>query len=485
MATDILEHLVLHFLIGSERDALGHLYSAIIHFLENGLKIRSVPIALVADRSDPEKARQLYQIIQEKNISLAPVALKAIAHRVAITGDFDLALKIIEKVALLTGYTWKRGDGLAAKILRYSLKHPEGYHASTDILARLVDMGIKITITAYNALIGNAVDVGDFPTAFRVFEFLQEHGIEPDSVTYNVMLTACESCEEQSVVEDMLTKARACIERDRSDRLATNFLHCSLLYHQRFFSASQSSAKWIYARVLRQYLTYFPPYPLFDLGLLDKNDLPSDIVSIIDNGMKLDVDFQPVNIVLMAFLRANTDSDRLVQVYNAFQRNARSGGWLINLCAYDTTYNLFLMAFGFDSKAVGLCPEIVRHMTEPYPTDRIPEKRPRGTSEIFARPTVQTWSILLHVFAWQGHTAAANKVMDLMEQRGTQPDDVTWNILIKGYATANDEEGILEALDNMRKSGFAYDKFTMKAVGRMNNKEALFRVLKETAVSTE
>ena len=81
---------------------------------------------------------------------------------------------------------------------------------------------------------------------------------------------------------------------------------------------------------------------------------------------------------------------------------------------------------------------------------------PVGTKEP-PTPTLFPWQVLMHGFAKQGQTEAAEGCMRAMRRNGITPNAVVWRTLVKSYACAQDVEGVLALfVESQFKSGL-YD----------------------------
>lgn len=60
-----------------------------------------------------------------------------------------------------------------------------------------------------------------------------------------------------------------------------------------------------------------------------------------------------------------------------------------------------------------------------------------------------------------------------MRSKGIEPNDVTWNTLITGYARAQDVERTVETVRRAEERGMVWDAWTHKGLRKLRNQERL------------
>lgn len=145
----------------------------------------------------------------------------------------------------------------------------------------------------------------------------------------------------------------------------------------------------------------------------------------------------------------------------------------------DHVANAFIMAFGLRAMTLPHCATVVKHMLDDSSSKRLsvqPDERfPRA-----APPTVRTWSVLANAYFRHGQNRAAEKVLELMRERGIQPDQVTWNTIINGYSSMQKVGKAVDAVRRMQAAGFKPDERTMRGLGRVYNRERLLGAIGKT-----
>lgn len=64
-----------------------------------------------------------------------------------------------------------------------------------------------------------------------------------------------------------------------------------------------------------------------------------------------------------------------------------------------------------------------------------------------------------------------------MRKRGLKPDRVTWNMIVSGYAGMQEVERAVDAMKRMEAEGFEADRWTLRGLDRVWNRERLLSAL--------
>jgi pentatricopeptide repeat protein len=100
-----------------------------------------------------------------------------------------------------------------------------------------------------------------------------------------------------------------------------------------------------------------------------------------------------------------------------------------------------------------------------------------------ARPTVQTWAILLSAFLTHRQPQSAVKIRETMLKHGYRFNQPTWNILIRGFARLQMIEETAASLVMMDRENFTPNERTERALGVIRNQTRLRAVLDQLAAS--
>ena len=413
----------------------------------------------ILTRSDASVALQLYDILKTKEALMASNAygLLHFAYYFGRQGDFERAVQFLDdSVKRGVRVTSDPFLSTCSKILRASMLNQNGYHSSITIVSRLISLGLEPNLLMYTILMRNAFEAGDPDSALKILDALEQTSVQPDSRAYATLLQGLRDYHDAAVIQRIIAKAMA---SELNDRAATELLLCLYFFLQRKKAAN------IYSAVCGVYLDYFDPSPLRKLGILDGSVVAKNPKST----------WKPpraaVGIMLSIFLKHHGTQQNVVEIFDRFRIGVLENDELAELAIEDYTYNALLHTAAHWRATLPFCADIIRAMTRSA-KQRIWDPR-RQKNAYHVKPTVQTWNILAHAFAQHKQPVAAEKVVELMQQRGLKPDVVTWTTLIKACGQAQDVEGVANALNRKEENGIMGGDHVANALRSLKNPEAL------------
>ncbi|RKU46679.1 hypothetical protein DL546_008506 [Coniochaeta pulveracea] len=106
-------------------------------------------------------------------------------------------------------------------------------------------------------------------------------------------------------------------------------------------------------------------------------------------------------------------------------------------------------------------------------------KAPEEAKAVFCHPppSVHTWSILLHGLMYHKETEHAERILRLMPEYGVQPNTVSWNTMLGGYAKAQNVRMAVKTLKRLEASGVEANELTFTAFSYLHNREAALRMM--------
>jgi pentatricopeptide repeat protein len=496
MVADALEHLASYYLQDSDKFtpvAAESFRTALYHLLRECVEARTYisqkTIFLVLTRSTLQGTHFFYNLLTNLNVHVSSDSLLQFAYFFGMQGDFERALDALAD-AIQAGANPSSDAvlSLCNKILRWSVVNPDGYHASAYIVSRLLEVGVHMNLPLHNVLMANAVEADDVKMALRVFDLLEENGVEPNAYTYCTLLKGCKQSSDHALTSNILKKASEVALATQNARIATDILH--VVHLQRLkqgeselgATANEPDFSAIYGTLLRVYLRYFDARILLELRVISRSLLHHHMNELNLTPSRMKPTPAAVNIMLTAYLRlsrANVEGS-----FKRFTKALLGGGTditrdlaedITKLAMTDYTYNVYLWAFSRKKEYLQHCTALVHLMGQGLPPVLLPRDPLTDRPIPPAKPTAQTFSILLEAFARHGQTAAAMKVLNLMRQRGLKPTEVTWNTLVKGYAAARDVEGMAGALRGLEKDGFKVNDAVVAAFRKVGGKDALMK----------
>ncbi|MCJ1389236.1 hypothetical protein MMC18_002092 [Xylographa bjoerkii] len=399
-------------------------------------------------------------------------------------------------------------------LLRAELEVENLYRLRSNLLAFMLEAGVRPNRFLANIIILNAMEAGDLNTAWRSHGIATENGLAPDAGTYTALLKGIQHGDNRNNVWLIYKEAKLGGWLSKSPRLKFELLYAIYL------SENGKYRDKPYSNLFPYYREFFDTRPLQELGIFHSQQG----YYIAEGGQHVEPSVHALGLILLAWLTENRDNGPLLAAYERYVYYTKHNHPLIaQLAQTDHTANAFIVAFGQSPQTVHICTQVVQDMlkaqvvkidaSQSFPTDsgvsrsngdagdlneasnsehvkwRTGAAGAAGTSirnlknyEIrhIAPPTVQTWNILLFAFIRNRQSDAAEKVLALMEARGQKPDRVTWTSLLNGYARMQDFPGTIGTLERMNQAGFKEDEWTVKALSRVVDRVALLRAFERS-----
>lgn len=92
-------------------------------------------------------------------------------------------------------------------------------------------------------------------------------------------------------------------------------------------------------------------------------------------------------------------------------------------------------------------------------------------------PSVYTWSILINGFMFHRQFKQGERVLNMMRERGVEPNSVTWNTLLAGYARAQRAGKAIGTFERLERTGREPDDFSYRALSYLNDKSSVLKRL--------
>lgn len=346
---------------------------------------------------------------------------------------------------------------LCSRLLRAANSMPGGLRACIRIVDKLVGVGLTLNNNFTNIVMLNAVEAGDLKTAMEIYHSMRDHSLRPDDYTFAILLKACKSSiDDAELLNETIREALGRIDVLKAPVVASEILHCLALHHTKHHPGNTFE---IVADAYAQLFRLDAPRLV---GLL-----PSKL-SYVENQDGLHRPHprsRDIYVLLATFLEQSFKKTGTIdQAYEIWQRfkNAIEAGQepFASMVKSDHIFNAFLCAFVETKRGLLYAAEVVKYMQAP---DEADAKHHR------IRPTVQTWSIFVHCLARHGQMHLAEQLLTYMRGKGMQPNDVTWNTLLGGYAEEQDLEGVMDTIRRLEAAGNVWDEWTFGNLRRYRN----------------
>ncbi|KAF9693469.1 hypothetical protein EKO04_008119 [Ascochyta lentis] len=428
-------------------------------------------LVLLADTADLQK---IYDTLVEARTRLSVSTTLHYASAFGEAGEFRYALKCLEhRLASLKQreralvVDSERFRWTCAAILRGSMRQANNYHETPTIVAALARYGVKIDLLLYDVVMRNAMDAGDFATAFKVYNALDENGLVPDKYTFSILLHGCTKQNDPAMFNAF---AEWCVQKAKELRdpwLATDCLYYAYICEQnKLASARDSGLLW------RAYLDLFelaPLEPFVRYGSRPMRDA-IDQRSVEPDTQKLSP--KPMTLYLMLQTEIQTTQTLgihyLERLYNTFKRVLLKGPHpaLASLAQTPVIWNAFLYAF-CSQKQYASASEVIKDMSAHRPA-----------------PNVYSWNMFMQAFFKSGQIAAAERVFAIMRARGVDPDSFTYGVMVRGYAKAQLVDRIGEPMQHIPEQE-QLEPDLLRALSQVQQRQDLTAALEKSRIERE
>lgn len=413
-------------------------------------------ILLVLRHSDDLRVLSLYALLALNKAVLHVNTMLRLIDRFLDMGKINLSLRVLDTIAKTNfDLSMDRIQMTCVKLLRARFDTENEYMLRSKALTQMLEMGIRPKVPLFNTILLNAGEGGEFTTAWQMYGLAKENAVIPDSITHGVLLKGAIISGDLSNLDMVIREIQTNQDVLKDLRLVADVLNAiSLLSPGDGFGA-----------MLDFYKQHCDLRPLQELSLCgDETKTPPGA-----NCQKAWPTRYILTRMILAYVQLYQDSLGLMHNYNLYYQHVKENHPLIApLAQNDCVANSFIMAFGKNPSMLEHCTTVISNMLEfsspDFATfDTVP----------YAAPTVQTWSILVAAYFRNGQRRAAEKVLDMMHERGIQGDLVTWNTLVSGYAFMQDADAAVNVVKRMKVAGFEVDSFTVKGLGRLQLLERL------------
>lgn len=457
---DSLRYLATHFSHENDVEQLQSL-AELFTFLanrENGgrLVIDGSFLYLLMPHCSHEQINEMYRAVKVHNVKVDWNAYLRFTTYFAKNGHFEQALDALLEAknanAALDSFAFRSN---CATLLRYSIRQPAGLRVCLRLVDNLVKIGVNLNDQLCGIVMLNAVEAGDLRTAFSIYESLVDHGLEPNSYTYAILLKGCKSAiDDAETLNFVIRSAIEHVNVTHEPVVATEILHCLALHHKKHNPESAFST------VSDAFVQLFDTAPLEQFGVMPTRTSQTKHTA----SEKMAPPVQAIGIMLSMYMDhafAQAESDyHAHELYNRFRSFVDRGlEPFVSMTETDYIPNCFLMTFIRSKKGLLLAAEVIKHMQQ----DSLRQ----------CKPTQQSWSIFLHGFSRHGQMKLAEQVLKYMRGKGIEPNQVTWNTLATGYASTQDVEGTLDTLRRMELDSVTWNEWTINGLRKLQDQDRL------------
>lgn len=337
-------------------------------------------IAIIATGKDLKK---IWASLSEHRAYTGYDTILHYANSFAKAGDNASALQCLEMLKKIqSSESWEttsdrqRLRWTCALILRQSMSKSHEYHETPNIVATIVGLGIKMDILLYNVVMHNAMEANDYSTAFKVYNTLEDNGLEPDKHTYSILLHGC-ATQNNPIMFSQFAQHCADVALEIGDPwLATDYIYYLYACRQRDSNRAQTAA------LLQQAYARF--FPSSILAYLTGQETHVSSTDSSEGAAILSPTPAAIYILLQAQIRGAlaTSTHQVSNLYDRFRSLVQDGrDCALNELARDPIiWNAFLLAF-CNKQQFASASQLLKDMTEGLP-----------------KPNIYSWNIFMQAF---------------------------------------------------------------------------------------
>jgi len=240
--------------------------------------------------------------------------------------------------------------------------------------------------------------------------------------------------------------------------LATEILHCLSLHH------SKHSRVEAWSTICQAYAQLFHIAPLKKLGLPIAESVsatPTARPTMMPNERAIDIMLRTYFSTILA--NASFSATKISEIYESFRKQVNLADPPFDRVGqFPNTYNAFIMAFVRHNQTLVRAAEVMRDMQRP--TSR-------------CNPDSHSWNAFLLGFTRHGQLGLAEQVLNYMHSKGIPHSRITWDLMISGYAGAQDTEAIIKTIRRAETSGYHWSAWTYGGLRKLRDSEKLRKVM--------
>lgn len=421
-------------------------------------------------RASHEAVVSALRIAKERSIRISSETALCFMWRMTELGDIERALEALEYIPK------KQGSGLridsdevmrhCCKLLTLDTVEDGASGRNFRILPRLLKMGIRPDRDMMNVVLSNAFQTGDPQLGTDILQFMKSHDHTFDAYTYTTLMRDAVSRGDRARVDSLIHDISTKDELRENPYLASKIFHSHYIFTTKYMDADADPSRVFYA-MLDLYNQLHDITPLKELLIIPPHYTPRE-------GSNLPPSPIALYIMIATFFRCQNRFSNVQRIYTKFRQLVAQGHPLISpLATTDHTYNEFLIALRSNPRGLRLCVQLVEDMLHSYSTNS------KDKAITHVKPSMRTWTILLSAFTFNRQPRAADKIKEMMTKHNVKYNDVTWNVIINGYANAQNIPQTAASIKAMEEQGFSIDPYTMKSLRYLRDPERLWVAIDE------
>jgi len=501
-----LIHLLLRQPNGKKWASANHVTDILRLVLENScegyLQLRQQTILMLLQQLEGPDLADLYRLLLTRGHPLHVNTQLQFASRLARQAAHkEQAMAILESMVAKTALDINSPPGLS--LCTSILTAADGDSAQgaeegvlAEVFARLLDLGLRPNVILYTTIIRQLCRASRFHSAWDIFQLVLEQKIEPDAVLYSTLMNGAKRAQDLDAVGQLV---RLFLAQKMADVPVWNdFLHTILMAA---LDDSKREGKFprrnvpVFPLMLDAFTKLFRTaafHQLIGAGLpppsrtLSSSDGSATLrgrpffqkLAPVVQGLPqaasdelLEPDTATLTIMLAGYLTTMSKPYDVMVFYARFRKLVKEGHPEATRIVHEEgtiVHDMVIKALCEWPGMIRVALDVVSDMLKGAlaaadVSNRGSARNSASPAPQHPRPSVHTFSILLHAFKTNKQAGQAERVLQMMREQQIKPNRVTWNTLLSSYASFQDMQKTIWALRSMEGSGYAADDYTFKA----------------------
>ncbi|KAJ9422067.1 hypothetical protein QL093DRAFT_2304195 [Fusarium oxysporum] len=453
----------------TKADEVLELFAKLVEDLPSGhVPIRQSTLGRLGKNLPLEQAVEMLQILQKSGIKLHRNTLLHFARKLASSSAYkSKAFELLREIADKGHDLNSAGFASVVTTLLLSRQAKNGWSTSDENIAEAVRLPL----------------------------LLAENGVELDKRCYTTVFRGAKASLKASNVQLALDVARAA--KVPYVDVLNNTLHSIFYFAEMESRERQYPSPWtvpIFGTMLRIYAKKFDLEPLQWLLpdtlplILSQEDVDgiekfrsgprrewgfrTTIVPVVNEFFERRAPRQKPNaetlaIMLRAYVKTLYRPYDLMSFYSFFKSRLEEHGteknWGRELVEDQGSVSLLrpaLQVFGDMLRGT---------LTSKTKEEGIETTSPTDGIQAHPAPSLFTFTILLHGLLMRREKMLGEQMLQVMREHNLEPNDVTWNTLVKGYASMQNLSQTVGTLQDLEAAGYKPDAYTFKAFSRLKD----------------
>ncbi|KAM5352377.1 hypothetical protein ACJ41O_005100 [Fusarium nematophilum] len=522
-----LEDIKVHRERISKADELLEFFAMLTEDLPPGhVPFRQHTLGRIPKNLPAEQAAEMYQILDRAGIKMQRNTLLRFASKLAGSpAHKDKAFEILRGIADEGHDLNSAAIASVITTLLHTRQTAESWTNLEDTFSPqrameyFLEKGLSLNLVGFTALIESLCLQGDMAEAVRLPLLLAENGAELDARCYTTVFRGAKNSLKASNVRLALDVARAA-KVPQVDVL-NNTLHSIFYFAEMECREKQYPAPWVlplFGPMLQIYAKKFDLEPLqwllpdslplilgqentdgtekFRSGPWRDWEFKNTIVPVVDEffessgGPRRKPNMQTLAIMLRAYIKSLHRPYDLMSFYTFFKSRLEERGpeknWVADLVkdqgsiVHDTLILVMLERKSLLRPALQVFGDMLRDTLISRPKDEGKEQTTHPDDAlVHPPPNLFTFSILIHGLLMKREKMLAEQILQAMREHNIEPNIVTWNTLVKGYASMQNLSQTVGTLQDLEAAGFKPNLNTFKAFARLKDQTRALQTMEK------